>query len=136
MSRRVAHGFSAVELLITIIVAMVLLGGIWQIYTAIINDAASSRNRAKASSIAYTQARAALASLTAGSCTAQNPFSLSSLAFNNNTAPSLSSLPNASITAKIDCPYVGMSGAPTISRVTVTVTYGTTGETVSHVLYK
>ena len=127
MNKYTSHGFTAVELLIAIVVGIVFIGAVSQIYTVVMNDSAVARNRATASSIAYTQARTVIASLA-------TPCSPSSA----TTTPS-SNLPGTvSMTTVIDCPYTATYANSTISRVTVTVTYGTTTpqQKVKHVLYK
>ncbi len=127
MSRPVRQGFSAVELLIAIVVGIVFIGAISQMYTVVMQDAATARNKATASSIAYTQARSVLASISSP-CAAST----------NTTTPS-SNLPGTvSMSTVVDCPYTATYGNSSVSRVTVTVTYGNSSpqEKVKHVLYK
>ena len=50
-------GFTAVELLITLFIAVAFLGTAYQLYTAVIRDSAEARFRAKASNIAYAELR-------------------------------------------------------------------------------
>lgn len=127
MSVHIHRGFTAVELLITIIVGMIFIGAVSQVYTVVINDAAATRYKATARSLAYTQARVTVASLGA-TCTASNAtITLSSTGL---PAP-------VSQTTNVACPYVGVSYSTLqVARVTVTVSYGGAGESAKHVLYK
>ncbi|QQR50782.1 hypothetical protein IPF89_03250 [Candidatus Saccharibacteria bacterium] len=93
-------------------VASVFLFAFYQLYSVVINDAGASRNRAKASNAAYEQVRKA-GYQTSRPCVA--------VASSNVSIPSDLSLPApATMTSAIDCPY----GASGVSRITVTVTYG------------
>lgn len=124
MSRTYAEGFTAIEVLVTLMVASVFLFSFYQLYSVVINDASASRNRAKASNAAYEQARKA-GYQTSRPCVA--------VASSNVSIPSDLSLPApATMTSTIDCPY----GASGVSRITVTVTYGTPQETIQHVIFK
>lgn len=149
MTRARVHGFTAVELLITIVVGIVFLSAAAQMYTAVINDAANARNKANAGSIAYLEARAIFTSLAIGSCTpvasvSPLPIILTGGSADTNIGPVYASLPAPrAITATVTCPYNSTSAytssalAPaTVSQVTVTITYGSSGATVRHVLYK
>lgn len=127
MSSAIHRGFTAVELLITIIVGMIFLGAMSQVYTVVINDAAATRYKATARSIAYTQARVTVASL-AATCAASNAtITLSS-----------TGLPGpVSQTTNVACPYASAGYVnPNVARVTVTVSYGSAGDNAKHVLYK
>jgi len=127
MSRGLTHqGFSAVEVLVTVIVGVVFIGAIAQMYSVVMSDAATVRNRTTASSIAYTQARAKLASIS-GTCIASSA----------TTTPSANLPAPISMVTAVDCPYsnAGTYANSVISRVTVTVTYDNPQEKVQHVLY-
>lgn len=133
------RGFTAVEVLVTIVVAMVFIGAVAQMYTAVVNDAADVRNRASASAVAYVQLRAISSSLTSGSCTPNASVSLPVSA--DAPAPDFGSLPSPrSITASISCPYSGATyatnGPTAVSQITVTITYGNPAMVVRHVIYK
>ncbi len=105
-------------------VASVFLFAFYQLYSVVINDAGASRNRAKASNAAYEQVRKA-GYQTSRPCVA--------VASSNVSIPSDLSLPApATMTSAIDCPY----GASGVSRITVTVTYGSPQETIKHVVFK
>lgn len=127
MSSRLHQGFSAVEVLVTVIVGVVFIGAIAQMYGVVMSDAATVRNRATASSVAYTQARTVLASIGA-TCAASSA----------TTSPAASLPAPISMTTAIDCPYAngGTYANTAVSRITVTVTYDNPQEKVQHVLYK
>ena len=135
MSAHRNQGFTAVELVITIIVGVMFLITTSQIYTVVLADSANARNKANASAIAYSTARTVLATL---GTTCSN----TTLTFGSGltpAAPSLTSLPPpATITAVVDCPfaYVVYSNNSAVSRLTITITYGTSAQKVRHVLYK
>jgi len=132
------QGFTAVELLITIIVGMIFLGAMSQAYTVVINDAAATRYKATASTIAYAQARAVLASL-GTTCAASN----ATISLSSTGLPG----PVVNQTTNVACPYAVApytNTAPTnysvvrpdVTRITITVSYGSAGESVKHVIYK
>ena len=124
MTKKNTGGFTAIEALITLMVASVFLFAFYQLYSVVINDAGASRNRAKASNAAYEQVRKA-GYQTSRPCVA--------VASSNVSIPSDLSLPApATMTSAIDCPY----GACGVSRITVTVTYGSPQETIKHVVFK
>ncbi len=115
MSRGEQHGFTTIELLIAMIIAGLFLITIYQLYGVTVGDSTEVRNRTNASSIAYDLLRKTKTQ-PQGVCTAAASVDVS--------LPPYSTLPTTS-RAKVafDCPY-GNSVSPT--RVTVTITYGTT----------
>ena len=131
------QGFTAVELVITIIVGVMFLITTSQLYTVVLADSANARNKANASAIAYSTARTVLATI-GTTCSNRN------LTFGSAptpAAPSLASLPaTASITANVFCPYAYAvySNNSSVSRLIITITYGSPNntQTVKHVLYK
>lgn len=121
-------GFSAVELLVAILVGVVFFISIGQMYSVVINDAAKARNKATASALAYTQARITSNSQMSGACTASS----ASITLTSSGLPG-----NVTQSTVVDCPYASFTNYPkTISRTTVTITYGSPQETVKHVLYQ
>jgi len=126
MNKFARQGFSAVEVLVTVIVGVVFIGAIAQMYGVVMSDAATVRNRTTASSIAYTQARAKVASVS-GTCVTSS----------STTTPVANLPPTISMTTAVDCPFsnAGTYANSAVSRVTVTVTYDSPQETVKHVLY-
>lgn len=107
---RYNQGFTAVELLVSIIVAMLLLGSGYQLYTTVLRDSGSAQRRASASNAAYTLLRQYQQQAT-------TPCTASSAA---PAVPSTVGLSGSTATAVISCPYGGSSN---ISLVTVTLTY-------------
>lgn len=118
-------GFSAVELLITLFVAAAFIVTGYQLYSIIIKGGAEARMRAQASSIAYDNLRRYTPQATKP-CAAITPSP-------TPTIPSGSGLTNASITVTFSCPY--SSTAPAISKVQVSVKYGSPQQEVIHAIY-
>jgi prepilin-type N-terminal cleavage/methylation domain-containing protein len=116
-------GFSAVELLITLFVAAAFLATGYQLYYSAINASGESRMRAIASNIAYDKLRFYAAKVT-DPCAAIT-------ASPTPTIPAGSGLGSAAISVVTACPF----GSTHTSRVTVTVTYGSPQQEVSHVIY-
>lgn len=119
-------GFTAVELLITIIVGSLMLLTAYQLYTFVLNDSTSTRLQATASNLAYKFMRE-------GSANAQNPCVTYSgtPVIPQNTDPGASNLPAGSTASvQITCPTNLPSS---ISYITSSVTYG--GTTVTHATY-
>ena len=109
MTRR-NQGFTAVELLVTIIVGALLLGSAFQLYTTVIRDSGAAQQRTTANSIAYDLLRQY-----------QRKAKTPCLALSETpAAPSYSSL-KSTISATITCPPYGTSS--NLSLVTITVIY-------------
>jgi len=117
-------GFSAVELLITLFIAAAFVATGYQLYSVIIRNGESTREKAKASNIAYDNLRRYAPQATTP-CTTPTPTP-------TPTIPSGSNLPNASISVVLSCPYGTSQG---LTKVTATVTYGNPQESVVHVLF-
>ena len=64
------QGFTAVELLVTLFVAVAFIATSYQLYSAIVRDSGDARFRAKASNIAYAELRKQADTSTSG-CVAQ-----------------------------------------------------------------
>lgn len=107
---RYDSGFTAVELLVTIIVAMLLLGSGYQLYTTVLRDSGGTQRRASADNAAYQLMRQYQANTT-------KPCTTSSA---TPSVPSTADLPGSTATVTISCPYGSSSN---ISLVSVTVTY-------------
>ncbi len=116
-------GFSAVELLITLFIATAFIATGYQLYSIIIKGGGDARMQAKASNIAYDNLRRYAPQAT-------NPCSV----FTPTPTPSVpaGSLPNATITISVTCPY---GTAVSVTKVQVSVTYGTPQQEVDHALY-
>ena len=117
-------GFSAVELLITLFIAVAFIGTGYQLYSIIINDGGAARTRAKASNIAYDNLRRYAPQAT-NPCSVFTPTPTA-------TIPAGSGLSNASITVVPTCPY---TTAITITKLQVTVRYGAPQQEVVHAMY-
>jgi len=119
------EGFTVVEVFVTLVIAAVLLMGAYQGYGLVISSSADSRNLAEASSISYESLRRNMG-------TAPAPCVASSFS-DSSRIPASSTLPKPrSMTVAISCPY-GTSSR--VSRVTVTLSYGSSGDQVVHADY-
>lgn len=124
MNTSYQSGFSAVELLITLFIAVAFIGTGYQLYSIIIKNGGDTRARARASNIAYDNLRRYTPQAT-NPCSAVTPTPTPSI-------PTGSGLSNASITVTISCPY-GTTLA--LSKVEASVTYGSPQQEVVHALY-
>ncbi len=123
------QGFSAVELLITLFVAVAFIATGYQLYSTIVKDGGEARFRARASNLAYENLRRV--SDTTPACPAPAPSTI--------PAPSDSGLDNPVITQTISAPQ-GCNGASwqdRVMKVEIAVVYGPTSnrQTVSHAVY-
>lgn len=103
-------GLTAVELLVTIVIAALLLGAAYQLFNSILQSSSKARARAEADSIAYDILRDKQQSAT-------NPCTAQSIPTN---APTGTNLPTATVVTLISCPYGNTSP---LSMVTVKVEY-------------
>ena len=118
-------GFSAVELLITLFIAVAFLATGHQLYTSIISDSGATRQQAKASNVAYDYLRRYTGSI-AAPCSASTPLS------NSTVSPVPDGLSNVKVTVTISCPQ---SSLTSLSKVEVRVTYGADSQEVVHAMY-
>ena len=118
-------GFSAVELLISLFIAVAFIAAGYQLYAVIVKDGSDARYQSRASNIAYENLRTYSAQATSG-CTVISPASQSLPSTGAN------GLPSATMYINITCPY-GLSD-PT-SKVSVRITYGTPQQEVTHALF-
>jgi Tfp pilus assembly protein PilE len=116
-------GFSAVELLITLFIAVAFIATGYQLYTIIIKDGGEARMRARASNIAYDNLRRYTPQAT-DPCSVFTPTPAPSI-------PSGSGLSNASITITVTCPYTTTLN---ITKVQVSVKYGSPQQEVVHAI--
>ncbi len=124
LARIQQSGFSAVELLITLFIAVAFIATGYQLYSIIINDGGEVRARARASNIAYDHLRRY-------SPQATDPCSI----FTPTPAPAIpanSGLSNADITVTISCPY---TTALNLTKVQVRVRYGSPQKEVNHAIF-
>lgn len=118
-------GFSAVELLITLFIAVAFLATGHQLYTSIISDSGATRQQAKASNVAYDYLRRYAGSVVSP-CSASTPLNGSSV------TPAPDGLSNVKVTVTISCPQ---SSLTSLSKIEVRVTYGSESQEVVHAMY-
>lgn len=116
------EGFTAVELLVALVVGVLLLGSGYQLYTTVLRDSSDSLRRSQASGVAYQIIRQNQKNLTTPCTTATS----------TPTVPANSGLgSSATAELKITCPYNiynpdhSLNTASNISLMSVTVTYQT-----------
>lgn len=118
------NGFTAIELLITLIIGMMLLFSAYQLYSVVLQSSKDASQRANASSLAYELLRD-------NSYLATNP--CTSVSVPNITIPASANLPStASASVQISC-AVG-NPTPNLTQITAAVTYAS-GKTVVHATY-
>ena len=117
-------GFSAIELLITLFVAAAFIAAGYQLYTVILRNSADTQQRTTANDIAYDILRR-YAPQAATPCSTSPPLSPAP------ALPANSGLTNASLTYQFSCPY----GTINVSKLTVSVKYGTPQQEVIHAIY-
>ncbi|QQS22039.1 prepilin-type N-terminal cleavage/methylation domain-containing protein [Candidatus Saccharibacteria bacterium] len=117
MTTRRHLAFTAVELLVAIVVGVLLLGSAYQLYSVILNNSGNTQLKAKASNVAYDLLRQYTANAT-------KPCS------NWTLTPSISSsMPNATATVVATCPLNEYGANSVLLRassatlITVTVSY-------------
>lgn len=121
-------GFSAVELMVSLFIAVAFITTGYQLYSVVVNDGAATRQRAQASNAAYSYLRA-LSGTPTGNCSTGYTFS---------PTPTLTAAErgqiaeNATLSVTTSCPY-GTSN--NIWRITAKVTYGTPSQEVSHAIF-
>lgn len=124
------QGFSAVELLITLFVAVAFIATGYQLYSTIVKDGGEARFRARASNLAYENLRRA--SDTTPTCS-------TTPAVSTPTAPSDSGLDTPVITQTISAPQgcSGSSWQDRVMKVEIIVTYGPQSDRqeVAHAIY-
>lgn len=117
-------GFSTVELLITLFIAVAFVTTGYQLYTLVISDSGSSRLQSRADNAAYNLLRQ-YSSQATKPCSVVTPTPTPAISPSDN-------LPNASVTVTFSCPY-GTSSA--ISKIEVTLLYNTPQKEIVHALY-
>ena len=106
------QGFTAVELLVAIIVGVTLLGAAYQLYSVALSSSGDAQRRSKASNVAYDLLRTyqANSSYITTPCAAKSA---------SPAIPSDSGLTNATASIAITCPY----SVSSLSLITATVSY-------------
>lgn len=123
-TQKTKQGFSLVEALVAILLSLFILITGNQVFSAVNNSSGSSRNKAKASNAAYEILRETQYSVS-------SPCSASSSTSSSWTQ--LSSLPNASATKTISCPFPSTN--QDVSKVSVTISYGTNERSVTRAIF-
>ena len=116
-------GFTVVELLIALVVAVLLLGSGYQLYTTVLRDSGGTQRRANADNAAYQLLRQYQASIGA-TCSASTA---------TPAVPSTASLPGSTASVAISCPF-GTSSSISLVRVTITYNNPET-QSVSRAIY-
>ncbi len=116
---RADAGFTAVELLVALVVGMLLLGSAYQLHTTVLKDSGDSQRRSQASNVAYDLLR----QYQANSAVVTKPCTTTST---NPAVPAYANLPGSSATVTVSCPY---GTASNLSLVTVTLTYNNSNGT-------
>lgn len=123
MSRRLSQGFTAVELLIAMIVGVLLLGSAYQLHINVLQQSSEAQRASQASNLAYDLLRQY--QVRSGAVT--KPCSLHNYV---PTVPSYTGLAKLSALVKVTCPYTGNTN---LSLVTSTITYLDTDGTMQQV---
>lgn len=107
------QGFTAVELMIAMIVGILLLGSAYQLHVNVLRQASQAQRQSQASNVAYDLLRQYQAKSTAVTkpCTTHTY---------TPAIPSYANLSNATASVKVTCPYTGNTS---LSLVTTTITY-------------
>lgn len=109
---RNTSGFTAIELLVAIIVAVMLLGGGYQLYSVALTSSGTAYRRATASNAAYELLRSTTNQMT-------SPCVVKTVA-NNLALPTTYGLTGARYTTSVTCPYGTTSN---LNQFTTVVTY-------------
>lgn len=146
--KKLESGFTVVETLVTLIVAVVLVVAINTLFVTVIRSTASARNRANASTLAYTYLRTYAypgASTTwFGTCDATKDMQQNASAPGVQPAGSSGSLDASQTTLPLPVTYtvVGLAPYGCVSPndkspllVRATITYGPDNLTVTHATY-
>ncbi len=104
-----AQGFTAVELLIAIVVGALLVASAYQLYSVVLASSGDAQRKAVASNLAYSTLRSSQ-SMATSPCTTSS---------SNPSVPADRNLPSATMTVSVTCPY----GSIDVSNITVTVSY-------------
>lgn len=110
--RNLEQGFTAVELIIALIVGVLLLGSAYQLYTTIVTDAGDAQRKSQAGNIAYALLRQYQddAGFVGDPCSSNSAIP---------TVPTSANLPGATATVVTTCPVANAD----LNLITVTVEY-------------
>lgn len=110
--RSAQAGFTAVEVLVTLVIAALLVGGAYQAYNIVVRNTEQATQRSTASNLAYQTMRSEAAKLST-SCSTKTV---------NHSIATAVLLPTPSMQTVVTCPYG--SGANKLKLVSTTLTYG------------
>ena len=110
ISRNTQSGFTAVELLVSIVVGVLLLGASYQLYSVALSSSGDAQRRTQASMVAYDLLRSRQPSITVPCATSTT----------TPIVPASANLPSATATVVASCPYTTSSN---VTLLTATVTY-------------
>lgn len=119
--RSAQAGFTAVEVLVTLAIAALLVGGAYQAYNIVVRNTEQATQRSTASNLAYQTLRSEAAKLTT-TCTTNT--------VNHSIAAAVILPTPRSMQTVVTCPYG--TGANKLKLVSTTLTYG--GAEVKHAL--
>ncbi|MEO7904587.1 MAG: prepilin-type N-terminal cleavage/methylation domain-containing protein [Candidatus Saccharimonadales bacterium] len=122
------QGFSAIELMISLFIAVAFIATGYQLYSVIIKDSAAANQRTIASNVAYSHLRQ-LSDATTGLCVNGYTFSpVPAL-----TIAEKAQLPESAVmTTSVTCPF---GTASSVWNVQVAIAYGSPTQEVVHALY-
>ena len=119
MSKR-TQGFTAVELLVAMVVGALLFMSAYQLYLNVLHQSQDATTRSQASNAAYDLLRQYQ----------EDPYWAFTPCYpdtDDPAVPSYANLPGATAHVDITCPY--KPGSPNLSKLTVTITYTSNGQT-------
>lgn len=116
---RYQQGFTAVELLVALVVGVLLLLSAYQLHTSVIHAATDAQRRSQASNVAYDILR----QYQADNTTVTDPCTTHTA---TPPVPTYANLSGATAAVAVTCPY---GSSPDLSLVTVTVSYNTSYQT-------
>lgn len=119
MSKR-TQGFTAVELLVAMVVGTLLFMSAYQLYLNVMHQSQDAATRSQASNAAYDLLRQYQ----------EDPYWAFTPCYpdtDDPAVPSYANLPGATAHVDITCPY--KPGSPNLSKLTVTITYTSNGQT-------
>lgn len=117
------HGFTTIELLVTLFIAAMALATGYQLYTTIMREDADTREQARVSQVAAQSIKNYPGSIV-DPCVPSTPA--------DNQAITIDTIENPQLTVTVSCPPLLPGG---VSRITATITYGTPSKTVTHGTY-
>ena len=123
MIKTLHKGFSVIELLVTLFVAVGFLYAGYQLYTVVVIDGNLTRSESRASNLALSYLKQ-YSNSTSTTCVASN--------FLTDSAVTTSGLTGVLVSVSITCPY---PASTSLSKVTVTVKYNSPQKTVTIASY-